>query len=52
MPPSTENQGNDKASGEKKSDYASVLKQVEEKVWQLWLEDLRREKERRGGYRS
>jgi hypothetical protein len=49
----TQNQENNTASDQKRqSDYEALVKQVEEKVWRLWLEELRRESERRNGYRS
>jgi hypothetical protein len=35
-----------------KPDYETVVKEVVDKVWHIWKEELRRENERRNGYRS
>ena len=41
--PSTDQQGDDASS----QDYETVLKQVTERVWELWQQDVRRNQERK-----
>jgi hypothetical protein len=31
------------------ADYEKMVKRVADKVWEMWREELRRERERRGG---
>jgi hypothetical protein len=40
--------GDEQRSSQSESDAADLVRQVAERVWQLWREELRRENERRG----
>lgn len=45
--PQENNQQDNQAT--KSKDYQELIRQVAQKVWEMWREDLRHERERRGG---
>ncbi len=38
-----------RTNGASQQDYQKLVRQVAERVWQLWREEARRNRERRGG---